>query len=57
MVFGSTAVSRLQVTTAVYTAGTGSTPVVGVYTRLQSIDAVLAPCALHHVYDTKCQVA
>ena len=54
---GSTAASRLQATAVVYAAGPGLTPVAGVYTRLRSIVAALAPCTLHHVSDIQRQVA
>ena len=57
MMLGSTAASRLQATAAIYAAGTGLTPVTGVYTRLRSIVAALAPYTLHHVHDIQCQVA
>ena len=48
MVLGSTAASRLQAIAAVYVAGTGSTPVVGVYTSWRSIVAAFALHTLHY---------
>ena len=40
--------SRLQATVAVYAAGTGSTPAVGVYTSWRSIVVAFALCTLHY---------
>ena len=41
---GSTAASRLLMIAAIYVAETGLTPVVGVYTRKQSMFASLVQC-------------
>ena len=56
MVLGSIAASRVQATAAVYTAGTSSTPVVGMYTGLQLIAAAFAPRTLYYVREIQCQV-
>ena len=57
IVLGSTAASRLQTTAAIYVVGTSLTPVIDMYTRLQSIAAALAPHTLYYVHEIQYQVA